>query len=38
MKNYETLEMSIIMFENADVITTSTSDNVEGAPDGWGGV
>ncbi len=28
MKNYETLKMTVIMFEETDMIRTSTEDNI----------
>lgn len=35
MKNYEPLEMTLITFAQ-DVVTLSSSDNMDGPLDGWG--
>ena len=40
MNNYQTLQMTVIVFENTDLVRTSNNDNVGGIPDtgddGWG--
>lgn len=33
--NYSTPELKIRVFANEDVITSSSSDNVGGIPEGW---
>ena len=39
MKNYQNLEIAVIVFDNADIITNSSSnDNVVGPGDDWGGM
>ncbi len=35
MNNYEELKMSVVIFEQEDIITMSNSDNQEGTPGGW---
>ena len=35
MNNYEELKMSVVIFEQEDIITMSKGDNQEGLPGGW---
>ena len=37
MKNYEEIYLQIVRFEDSDIITSSTSDNIGGANDNWSG-
>ena len=36
MNNYEELKLSVIVFEQDDIITNSNSDNLGGIQGGWG--
>ena len=36
VKNYELLELEVVLLQQGDVITASADDNVGGIPDGWG--
>ena len=37
MKNYETLEIKVIVLLKDDIVRTSEYDNVGGIPDAWQG-
>ena len=36
VKNYELLELEVVLLQQSDVITASADDNVGGIPGGWG--